>query len=158
MNVSKRVVIAASALLGVGTIAWAADSAAPATAPAAHHWHGGHPGMMQGPLHHVLKELNLTPEQKQQVHSILESARPAPGTAMPDFTVLANPGDPNFAAAVAQAKVQAAQHVQKMADVSQQIYAILTPDQKAKLPQVLADMKAKFEQRRQEWQEKKSAS
>ena len=151
MKVRKSIAIAACALLGMGTLAWAADSAAPA-APHGHGERGGHDGMM--PLHHVLKELNLTAEQKQQVHSILESARPVAGSARPDFTVLANPGDPNFAAAVEQAKAQAAQHVQKMADITQQIYAILTPEQKAKLPQVLADMKAKFEQRRQQWQQK----
>ena len=157
MNVSKRVAIAACALLGAGTLAWAADSTAPAGPPTSHHWHKGHGGMMAGPLHHVLKELNLSDAQKQQVHSILESARPAPGTARPDFTVLANPGDPNFAAAVEQAKAQAAQHVQKMADITQQIYAILTPDQKAKLPQVLADMKTKFEERRAQWQQKNAS-
>lgn len=157
MNASKRIVIAACAALGLGTVVWAADNAAaPASAHPSLRTHGEKG--MHGPLHHVLKELDLSPEQKQQVHSILESARPAAGTERPDITVLANPGDPNFAAAVAQAKVQAAQHVQKMADITQQIYAILTPEQKAKLPQVLADMKAKFEQRRQQWEQQRATS
>ena len=154
MNVTKRIALAACAVMGLGTLAWAADSSAPAAPATPHHWHGAHGGMMHGPLHQALKALNLTPEQQQQVHSILESARPPAGTAMPDITVLGNPGDPNFAAAVAQAKTQAAQHVQKMADITQQIYAILTPEQKAKLPQVLADMKAKFEQRKAQWEQK----
>jgi Spy/CpxP family protein refolding chaperone len=112
--------------------------------------------MKHEPLHEALKQLNLTADQQQQVRTILQNARPPTGSTLPDFTVLANPGDPNFAAAVEQAKAQAAQHVQKMADVTQQIYAILTPEQKTKLPQVLADMKAKFEQRRQQWQQKQA--
>ena len=151
MNVSKRIVMAACAALGLATLTWAADSPAPATPQ---QWHGAHAGAMHEPLHHALKELNLTPAQQQQVHSILQSAKPPAGAARPDITVLGNPGDPNFAAAVEQAKTQAAQHVQRMADVTKQIYAILTPEQKAKLPQVLADIQARFEQRRQQWQQK----
>jgi Spy/CpxP family protein refolding chaperone len=64
---------------------------------------------------------------------------------------LANPGDPNYAAAVQNAKTAAANRLQSEVELQGQIYNVLTADQKTKLPQVLADMKSKAEQRRAAW-------
>ena len=71
---------------------------------------------------------------------------------------LANPGDPNYAAALQNAKAQAATRLQNEVEVQSQIYNVLTADQKAKLPQVLADMKSKFEARRAAWQQQHGAA
>jgi Spy/CpxP family protein refolding chaperone len=38
--------------------------------------------------------------------------------------------------------------IQQMSDTETQIYNVLTPDQKAKVPQLLAERKARWEQRR----------
>jgi len=70
---------------------------------------------------------------------------------------LANPGDPNYATALQNAKAAAAAHLQNEVELQSQIYNVLTPDQKAKLPQVLADMKSKFEARRAAWQQQHGA-
>jgi Spy/CpxP family protein refolding chaperone len=66
---------------------------------------------------------------------------------------LANPGDPNYATALQNAKTAAANRLQSQVDLESQIYNVLTADQKAKLPQVLADMKTKAQQRRAAWQQ-----
>jgi Spy/CpxP family protein refolding chaperone len=71
---------------------------------------------------------------------------------------LANPGDPNYATALQNAKTAAATRLQKQVELQSQIYNVLTADQKAKLPQVLADMKSKAEARRAAWQQQHGAA
>jgi len=134
------------------------DSTTSATTPAApvpgaKHWrHRGHGAMLVGVLLHATKQLDLTAEQQQGIKTILSNARAqhATNAAGPpvDLTVLSNPGDPNYAAAVQSAKTLAADRIQRQSELQSQIYNVLTPEQKAKLPQVLADMKTKFQQRR----------
>jgi Spy/CpxP family protein refolding chaperone len=91
---------------------------------------------------HVLHELKLSDAQHQQVKAILEQARAERQAAAPpaaaDQLALADPGDPNHAAAVATAKLRAADHIQHLSDVQQQLYAVLTPAQQAQLPTLLA--------------------
>jgi Spy/CpxP family protein refolding chaperone len=53
---------------------------------------------------------------------------------------LANPGDPGHQAAVQAAKARAAERIDHFSEVQQQVYALLTPAQQAKLPQVLAEV------------------
>jgi Spy/CpxP family protein refolding chaperone len=97
------------------------------------------------------RQLNLTSDQQTTIQGILSNARAqhqaAAGSAGIDLTALANPGDPNYATALQNAKTAAANRLQSQVELQGQIYNVLTPDQKAKLPQVLADMKSKFEQR-----------
>ena len=123
----------------------------------------------------AFRQLDLTPVQREQVRTILfnasESVRMKAATerqaggaqqALDNLAVLANPGDPNYARAVQQLKTRATQRVQDSiqlaADTSQKLYNVLTADQKAKLPQVLADMKSKFEARRAAWQQQHGAA
>ncbi|HTY94686.1 MAG TPA: Spy/CpxP family protein refolding chaperone [Steroidobacteraceae bacterium] len=90
--------------------------------------------------------LDLTPEQRSSIRTILASARPAAGSAAqphPDVTVLGNPGDRNYASAVQGAQAAAASRIQKESTVARQIYAVLTPAQQQQLPTVLAAMKAR---------------
>ena len=136
------------------------SSSATTTAPTAHgHWHHrAAGGMLVGALLHASKQLDLTSDQQQTIKTILSNARAQrqanTQTGPVDFTVLANPGDPNYATAVQSAKTLAANRIQQQSDVANQIYNVLTADQKAKLPQVLADMKAKFQQRRAAWEQR----
>jgi Spy/CpxP family protein refolding chaperone len=160
LNRTLGLLLVATATVSVGAAVAAAatTSTAPATAattapaPGGRHWHHRHGGMLVGVMLRAARQLNLTSDQQTAIKGILSSARAqhqaAAGTAGLDLTALANPGDPNYSAALQNAKTAAANRFQKEVDLQGQIYNVLTADQKAKLPQVLADMKSKAEQRR----------
>jgi len=118
------------------------------------HHHGRHmPSLFMASLH----QLNLTDAQHKSVESLLDGfkqQREANKSAeRSNLAALGNPGDKNYAAAVQAAKTQAAADIQQRSDLETQIYNLLTAEQKAKLPQVLANMKAKHDERREQWQE-----
>jgi Spy/CpxP family protein refolding chaperone len=164
MKFNRKFGLLAVALASIGTGVAAAAAAetdaatsAAAPAPGAGHWHHHARGsMLVGALVHATKQLDLTAEQQQSIKTILSTARAqreANAQASPlDLTVLANPGDPNYPTALQNAKTLAADRIQRESELQNQIYNVLTPQQKTKLPQVLADMKAKFQQRRAAWQ------
>jgi Spy/CpxP family protein refolding chaperone len=110
-----------------------------------HHHHHRHPGML-------FRDLNLTPEQHQRIRVIVMTARldalKQAGTRKPgDMQALMNPGDPGYRAAVEAAKKRAADRIQRMSDVQQQIYSVLTPDQKTELGKRIAGWKTHMAQR-----------
>lgn len=117
------------------------------------HWHHHGGGMMGGGmLVHSLHQLNLTDAQKQSVHSILTTARTnakaqhqSAGT--PNFAALANPGDPNHAAALQDMQSRMTARIQAREAVQQQIYGVLTTDQKTQLASIIAARQAKWAQR-----------
>ena len=123
-----------------------------------HHWNRGHEehGWGDGPqggqgLLRSFHELDLSAAQQQQLHSILSKAREQfatrqPGGA-PDMMALANPGDPNYAAAVQAAKKRAADRIQRDSDLKLQLYNVLTPDQKTQWSKLVANWKARMTQR-----------
>ena len=172
LNRTLGLLLVATATVGAGAaVAAVSTTTTPSatttsTAPATggKHWHHGHRGggMLVGVMLHATKQLNLTAEQQASIKSILSTARAqhkaAAGTASVDLMTLANPGDPNYAAALQNAKAAAATRLQNEVEVQSQIYNVLTSDQKAKLPQVLADMKSKFEARRAAWQQQHGAA
>jgi Spy/CpxP family protein refolding chaperone len=143
----------ALAMTGVagGVYAQTSSSSGTATTPAApggQHWHH-HGGMMGGMLLHSLHQLNLTEQQKQSVHGILSSARTqlqaqhhSAGTA--NFAALANPGDPNHAAALQDLQSRMAARIQARDQIQQQIYGVLTQDQKTQLASIIAAKQAKM--------------
>ena len=115
----------------------------------------------------ALRQLDLTPVQREQMRTIVFNAREAvrmeraneqqSGAAKrrrDDFAALSNPGDPNYAQALQQLKSRAAERVQqaitRASETEQKLYNVLTAEQKAKLPQVLSDQRAHREQRLQE--------
>jgi len=118
--------------------------------------------MLVGVMLRATRQLNLTADQEASIKSILSNARAQRqadgGTAPIDMMTLANPGDPNYATALQNAKAAAAARLQNEVQVQGQIYNVLTADQKAKLPQVLADMKTRFEARRAAWQQEHGAA
>ena len=165
LNRTLGLLLVATATVGAGAAFAAADTtstttAASTTAPApgGRHWQRRHGGMLVGLMLRAARQLNLTPDQQASIKSLLSSARSqhqaaAAGNAQVNWTVLANPGDPDYATALQSAKSAAAARFQNEVDLQNQIYNVLTPEQKAKLPQVLADMKSKAEQRRAAWLE-----
>lgn len=159
MNIGKRIIgtgLAALATLGLAAplhSALAADAANASQPMAWHHGGGGAHGRgAEGAMMHVLHELNLSDAQKQQVHTLLSSARAQwqaqSGSAVDDLAALGNPGDPNHAAAVQAAQARAAQRIQNWSEVQQQVYAVLTPAQQAQLPQLLAQWQSQAAERR----------
>ncbi|HZF16608.1 MAG TPA: Spy/CpxP family protein refolding chaperone [Steroidobacteraceae bacterium] len=121
------------------------------------HWgdHGGNFGHrpdafgigMDGGFGPALKQLDLTDEQKKSVHGIFEDARPRMQKlheslrSMVDTFQGTMPDDPQYAAAVARAtkdsQALAASMVQEASSLRTQVYSVLTPEQKARLPDLM---------------------
>ena len=153
-----------AAVAAAGTTATPSATATTAPAPGGKHWHHGHRGggMFVGVMLRATRQLNLTADQEASIKNILSNARAQrqaqAGTAPIDIMTLANPGDPNYATALQSAKAAAAARLQNEVQQQGEIYNVLTADQKARLPQVLADMKSKFEARRAGWQQHGAAA
>jgi Spy/CpxP family protein refolding chaperone len=161
LNTRCGVLVIALASLGAG-IAASALAAPPAdssTAPAGSPYQGRFfhrgglgGGFMLGTMLRASRQLNLSSEQQSQIKTILLSARSqmraqGPGAGA-DIAVLGNPADPNFATALQTAKMAAANRIQRESELQAQVYNVLTTEQKAQLPGVLAGMKAKMAARR----------
>jgi Spy/CpxP family protein refolding chaperone len=167
--------LVALASIGMGTAMTAlaqsnteTTSPTPAAPASSHHQASAHGHEMGAGPHSILvgttlkatHHLNLTADQKSQIKTILHNAHEqerAQGAA-PDMAVLGDPTNPGYNAALQSLKTNAAGHIQQESDVQSQIVNVLTPEQKAKLPTVLASMKAKHEAHRTASAEHKSPS
>lgn len=170
MKLNRNVGLLVLAMAGIASAVGiaSAQTTAPATTttapPAGHEWHRHHGGLLLGMTLRATKQLNLTAEQQASIKTILSNARAqakaarASGQAPVDITVLGNPGDPNYAAALQNAKTLAASRIQTQSELQGQIYNVLTAQQKAQLPTVLAAMKAKAAERRAAWQQEHAGS
>ena len=166
MSPSTRMISIALASLPLVAFTAAIDAANSSTGAAAQtqgdakmqgdarHWHHhdmhGHGPEREAGLMSVLKELDLTSAQKDQVHGILSAEHAQMKSerqgAIADLPALGNPGDPQHAAAVQSAEKRAADSVQHWSAVEQQIYAVLTPAQQGQLPKLLTDMQQRMAQ------------
>ena len=173
MKFNRNVGLLVLAMASIGTAAGVASAQttttpSTTTAPATggHKWHGHHHGgFMLGMTLRATKQLNLTADQQASIKTILSTARAqakaahaAAGTSTVDMTVLANPGDANYATALQTAKTASATRIQNESEIQGQIYNVLTAQQKAQLPTVLASMKAQAAARRAAWEQKHAAS
>ena len=170
MKLNRNVGLLVLAIASIGTSAGiaSAQTTAPSTSSSAptttaptggHKWHRHHGGMMLGLTLRATKQLNLTAEQQASIKSILSNARAQAKAAhaagaQTDLSVLGNPGDPNYATALQSAKASASSRIQAQSELQGQIYNVLTADQKAQLPTVIASLKAQAAQHRAEWQQK----
>lgn len=161
---SKMIVLPLLASLAIGTGAvWAAsDTTTPAATAQGKELHGKHDMHHHGmwhpsPFMASLRQLNLSDAQHKSVESLMDGLKQQREanitTERSNLEALGNPGDKNYATAVQTAKTLAASGIQRRADVETQIYNLLTAEQKAKLPQVLADQKAKQGERHGPWQD-----
>jgi Spy/CpxP family protein refolding chaperone len=149
--------VLAAALGGVAIASAATEPATPPSdAPMRHGGHGGPGAPPEGGLHRVLDQLDLTAEQKTQIRAIFDQARPQlkaaheSGRAKREQLEVMPPTDPAYADLLASAKSNAAEQIQLMSDLWTQVYAKLTPDQRARIPGIVA---AQREARRAKWQE-----
>jgi Spy/CpxP family protein refolding chaperone len=157
MNNRTKWLMVALAMTGVAGAVVAQTSSSSSGAgttatPGAHHWHHGHRMMLGGGLLHAFRQLNLTPAQQQSVHTILTAAHAQSQAertagAKPDFTVLSNPGDPNYSTALQDLQSRMASRLQAQSQTELALYNVLSKQQQAQLPAVLASMKAKMSQR-----------
>ena len=166
MKFNRNVGLLVLAMASLGTVAGTANAqtttpSTTTTAPATgHKWHRHHGGFMLGMTLRATKQLNLTADQQASIKTILSTARAqakaahAANASSVDMTVLANPGDPNYATALQSAKTLASTRIQNQSELQGQIYNVLTAQQKAQLPTVLASMKAQAAQRRAAWEQK----
>jgi Spy/CpxP family protein refolding chaperone len=155
MKGSIRVGLAALALAGVSTLSMAQTPPAstPAPAPPGRMHNRGH----EHPFMHILHQLDLTAEQKAKIHAIYEATRPnmeslgksTHGTMEQLMTT--PPGDASYAALVDTAKSNALAHIKLISDLQTQIYAVLTPEQQAKIPAIVTAEKAKRDAARKKW-------
>jgi Spy/CpxP family protein refolding chaperone len=109
------------------------------------HEMGGGGGPILGTTLKATKKLNLTAAQKSQIKTIMHNAheqRRAQEGSM-DATVLGDPSNPGYSAAIQTMKTHAADRVQQESEIQSQIYNVLTPEQKSKLPTVLASIQSK---------------
>ncbi len=65
------------------------------------------------------------------------------------------PTDPTYAGQLAFAKSNAAEQIQLMSDLWSQIYAKLTPDQRAQIPGIVATERTKRDARRDSWRQQR---
>jgi Spy/CpxP family protein refolding chaperone len=102
----------------------------------------------------LIEKLDLSDAQRQSIDSILEASK-AQRQALRDqnreamaasFNTL--PDDPSYAALVEKRKQLASEAIQQRSDLNSQIYALLTPEQKARIPQLIEEAKAKMKQHR----------
>jgi Spy/CpxP family protein refolding chaperone len=154
LNRTRTIVIAALATASLAGVAVHAATSSDTPPPAAegHHWHGHHgPG---GRFMHVLKQLNLTPEQQTQIKGIFAASRTQfkeLGSSMRsnhEALAAAAPTDAGYPALLATEKANAAKRIEAMSAVKTQIYAVLSATQIKQIPQILAADKAKWQQRR----------
>jgi periplasmic protein CpxP/Spy len=135
--------------------AGAPPSASQAAVP---HEHGRRGPMHEHPFMHVLHQLNLTDAQKTQIHSIYKAARPqmeslAESTHQNMAELMStSPQDAGYTALVEKSKADALAHIKLITDTQAQIYAVLTPEQQAKIPDIVAAEKARREAARQKRQ------
>jgi len=157
--VAAATVASGAAIAAVTTTSTPGAGTVTTSPPGGKHWRHRGGGMLVGVLLHATRQLNLSSEQQSQIKELLSAARAQHHSSEPalDMTVLGNPADPNYSAAVQTARTRIDTRLQNEVELEGKIYNLLTADQKAKLPQVLADMKAKAASRRAAWEQQHAA-
>jgi Spy/CpxP family protein refolding chaperone len=166
LNRRSGMLLAVLASIGMGTaVTGFAQTASPDTsaAPSGTEHHGAATAthgqmvivrsMLLNTTLRATRQLNLTAAQKSQIKTILQTAHTQERTdtqaaSHPDMAVLGDPSNPGYSAAIQSLKTNATNRIQMESDVQGQIVNVLTPEQKAKLPGVLASIQAKQEAHR----------
>jgi Spy/CpxP family protein refolding chaperone len=149
MSALRHVFAAFSLTTALASAVAYADTVAstPATGAAGQHRWGGHRHGL-GAFHQVLKQLNLTPDQQTQIKAIFAQARAqwqaSSASARSNHEALAatSPTDEAYPALLATETANAAARVQALSDIRTQIYAVLSADQQAQIPGLLASARA----------------
>jgi len=161
MNMTKRIsVLAIFSAFALPAMAQSTGSnPAPADSPPTHNHKMMHHHMMMHdrPFLMVVHQLDPTADQRKQIHALIEKSEAQQKSSMMDhqaeFSGLMNPGDANYASAVQAAKDAAVARIEMRSQDNMAIYNLLTAEQKAKIPQVLDQMKQHMNERKHEHRE-----
>ena len=105
----------------------------------------------------ILHHLDLTPEQHEKIRAIHQGAweegKHLHELLQSDRSALMRvaPTEPAYATAVAAAKEHAAAMVDHRANTWTKVYAVLTPAQRAKIPEMIQKMDARREKAKAHW-------
>ena len=158
MNRSFNLWLVALALTGVTSLGFAQPppASAQASTPVAAQMHGRmHGRVHKHPFMRILQQLDLTAEQKAKILAIYSAARPqmeslGKSTRENMQTLMTTaPSEAGYGALLESAKANALAHIKLISDTQAQIYAVLSPEQQAKIPGVVAADKARWEAARQ---------
>ena len=141
--------VGAALLIGAGGIVLAQQSTdsttrAPGATQAQPHRHGFQRHGHAFAYGRILRQLNVTPEQKSQIKDILTQQRTqlqalAQSTRDNHEALLTTPPtDSAYAGLLATAKANAAARIDIESDIQRQIYGVLTPEQQAQIPGIVA--------------------
>ncbi len=106
------------------------------------------------PLARLVQKLDLTDEQRESLRALLDSSKAQRQSlreqqrANMQAALTTLPDDPSYLAMIEKRKQLAAEAIQQRSDLNVQIYGLLTPEQKAKVPALIEEMKATAKQRR----------
>lgn len=141
-----RALVASTLMLSAGTFA--------AAHPAEHGGMRGNNFRAEHSLAGLIQKLDLTDAQRENIRGILEASesqrkalREQHHAAM-KASITTLPDDPNYLALVEKRKQLASEAIQQRSDLNSQIYAVLTPEQKAQVPQLIEQVKAQMRERR----------
>lgn len=163
-----RLLVSTVALVALGGgVAYAATNT-PATPASPHAMHRGDfdGAGPEGGLRfrHLVDQLDLSADQKARIGAIVERMRPRmqalhqSGRATREQLTSLPPTDPAYASAVARAKTQASEWIDVTSDLWAQVYGVLTPDQRARIPSLLAAEREKREAWREDWKKRRAGS
>jgi Spy/CpxP family protein refolding chaperone len=157
MNKMRLLIPAAIVAASFATLSVAqSTAAAPGTAVSQGHGHFRHRALYA----HLLHKLNLSAQQKGEIRTLMAQNRSERSSLMSSVRTnraaleSTSPADSSYAGLVSTAQANASAAVQARANLWSQIYAVLTPDQKAQIPGIVAAEQA----RRAEWQAQHSNS
>lgn len=166
MNLSTRPLVAllGAAVLATVGLANAGSDQEPGESAQYGHGHGfgggfmSMPGMMHpGAIARIADELGLTPEQRQTIRGLFAAARPQMQALRDEFRANAEkllatkPDDANYGNVVTEVSQASGELASRLvtegSQLRAQVYAVLTAEQKAKLPEVEAQMKERARER-----------
>jgi Spy/CpxP family protein refolding chaperone len=157
LRTALSVVFLTAALGSVAVASAATEPANPNDAQntgSMHHDGQDGPGGPGGGMHRILDQLDLTAEQTAAVTAIFAKAKPQmqavheSGRASREQLETMPPTDPGYPRLVASAKANAAEQIQLMSDLWVQVYGKLTPDQRARIPGLVATQRAEWDSHR----------
>lgn len=111
--------------------------------------HAGEPSLAR-----LVQKLDLTDEQRQSVRALIDASKAQRQSLFEQQRANARaslntlPDDPSYLAMIEQRKQLAAEAIQQRSDLNVQIYALLTPEQKTKVPALIEEMKSKAKEGR----------
>ncbi|HEX9138870.1 MAG TPA: Spy/CpxP family protein refolding chaperone [Steroidobacteraceae bacterium] len=129
-------------------VSYAENAVDSAAAPAASAPWSGEEFNHRAAFMHLMHKLNLSTDQKTQIKSILKQGKSqreaalAAAQANREALAAIAPTDPKFAALIEQAKSNAVARIQERSETWAKIYAILTPEQQAQIPGIVAAEKS----------------